>query len=87
MSQKHIKKVQKIFEHPVVKDLDIHRLVAALEHFGCEVEHTKSGKVKIFYNGNELVLTPHPGSLKADEIIKLRHFMENEGLTPESLAS
>lgn len=87
MSQKHIKKVQKIFEHPVVKDLDIHRVIAALEHFGCEVEHAKNGKVKVFYNGNEVVLNPHPGSLTKEEIIKLRHFMEQEGLTPEKLAA
>jgi len=87
MSQKHIKKIKKIFEHPVATNLDTNHLISALEHFGCNVEHTKTNKIKIFYADNELLLgTHHSGSLSKDEIIKLRHFLETVGLTPEKLS-
>ena len=84
---KHIKKIEKVFEHPVATNLDTNKLVSALEHFGCEVEHSKTNKIKISYAGKEIVLGfHHSGSLSKDEVLKLRHFLEEVGLTPEKIA-
>ena len=88
MSQKHLKKIQKVFEHPVSTNLDTNRLMSALEHFGCSVEHSKSNKIKISFDGRDLTLGfHHSGSLSKDEILKLRHFLEEVALTPDRLAS
>ncbi|MBC8237647.1 MAG: hypothetical protein H8E76_05395 [Helicobacteraceae bacterium] len=87
MSKQHLKKIEKIFEHPVATNLDTHKLMSALEHFGLRVEHSKTNKIKIFHEHKEVVLGfHHSGSLSKDEILKLRHFLEEAGLTPDTLA-
>jgi hypothetical protein len=87
MAHKHIKKIEKVIEHPVASDLDSRKLVAALEHFGCEVEQTKTNKLKIFCGSKEYVLgMHHSGNLSKDEVVGLRHYLEEVGLTPEKLA-
>ncbi|MBD3823577.1 MAG: hypothetical protein IE916_03615 [Epsilonproteobacteria bacterium] len=87
MSHKHVKKIERVFEHPVPSDLDSRKLVSALEHFGCEVEQTKSNKYKIFKDEKELVLGIHPsGNLSKDEIVSLRHYLEEVGITPSTIA-
>ena len=84
---KHLKKIEKVFEHPVATNLDTHKLTSALEHFGCNVEHSKTNKIKISYGSNEVGLGfHHSGSLSKDEILKLRHFLEEAGLTPDKIA-
>ena len=87
MSQKHLKKIEKVFEHPVSTNLDTHKLMSALEHFGCSVEQSKTNKVKISFNSSDIVLGfHHSGSLSKDEVLKLRHFLEEAGLTPDKIA-
>ena len=88
MSKQHTKKIQKVFEHPVATNLDTHKLIAALEHFGLSVEHSKTNKIKITFDGRDMVLGfHHSGSLSKDEVLKLRHFLEEIGLTPDRLHS
>ncbi|WP_455756987.1 hypothetical protein [Sulfurimonas sp.] len=85
---KHIKKIEKVFEHPVATNLDTNKLISALDHFGCSIEHSKTNKIKISFDGRDIVLGfHHSGSLSKDEILKLRHFLQEVGLTPDRLAS
>lgn len=85
---KHNKKIEKVFEHPVATNLDTNKLISALEHFGCAVEHSKTNKIKISFDGRDIVLGfHHSGSLSKDEILKLRHFLQEIGLTPDRLSS
>ena len=86
MSKQHLKKIEKIFEHPVATNLDTNKLMSALEHFGLRVEHSKTNKIKIFHGDKEIVLGfHHSGSLSKDEVLKLRHFLEEANLTPDKL--
>ena len=85
MSKHHLKKIQKIFEHPVASNVDTNKLVAALDHFGCSIEHSKTNKIKISFDGRDIVLGfHHSGSLSKDEVLKLRHFLEEVRLTPDT---
>ncbi|MFT5659389.1 MAG: hypothetical protein ACI9TV_000005 [Sulfurimonas sp.] len=86
MSKQHVKKIEKIFEHPVATNVDTNKLMSALEHFGCGVEHSKTNKIKISFDGRDIVLGfHHSGSLSKDEVLKLRHFLEEIGLTPDRI--
>ena len=88
MSKQHIKKIKKVFEHPVSTNLDTHKLMSALEHFGCGVVQSKANKIKITFDGRDLILGfHHSGSLSKDEVLKLRHFLEEIGLTPRRIES
>ena len=86
MSHKHKAKIEKIFEHPISTNIDIKKLISALEHYGVDVEITKKHKAKLFYKESEFVLAlPHGDHLSKDEVVRLRHWLEEVELTPKNL--
>ncbi len=86
MAHRHKAKIEKVFEHPISANIDFKKLLAALEHYGCTIEHTKHNKVKIFYKEKEFILpVPHGETLSKDSVVELRHFLEEVGLTPDNL--
>ncbi len=86
MSHRHKAKIEKVFEHPISSNIDVKKLIAALEHYGVKVELTKKHKAKLFYNESEFVLPlPHGDHLTKDEVVMLRHWLEEIGLTPENV--
>ena len=83
---KHKAKIEKIFEHPISGNVDAKRLVSALEHYGAEVDTNKQHRALIHYNGKEHSLAlGHRNELSKDSIVKLRHYLEEVGLTPDKL--
>jgi len=86
MSQKHKDKIAKLFEHPMSGNIDTKKLISALEHFGAKVDMSKEHRAMIHLNGKEHSLTlAHRNELSKDSISKLRHFLEEVGITPDSL--
>ena len=86
MSHKHKAKIEKVFEHPTSANIDVKKLISALEHYGVEVELTKKHKAKLFYKESEFILAlPHGEHLSKDEVISLRHWLSEVGLTPENI--
>ncbi len=83
---KHKTKIEKLFEHPLSGNIDADRLISALEHYGVDVEITKHHRVKLFFKAKELVFSlSHRNELSKDTIVKIRHFLEKVGLTPDQL--
>ena len=83
---KHKSKVQKIFEHPMSGNIDTTKLIHALEHYGAKVDMSKQHRAVIHLNGKEHSMTiSHRPELSRDAIVKLRHFLEEVGLTPDKL--
>ena len=83
---KHKTKIQKLFEHPVSGNIDVHKMLSALEHYGAEVELTKQHKAKIHLKGEDFTLSlSHRNEMSKDNIAKLRHFLQELGLTPDKL--
>ncbi|WP_300366916.1 hypothetical protein [Hydrogenimonas sp.] len=86
MSHRHKSKIEKVFEHPISANIDVKKLISALEHYGVEIEVTKKHKVKLFYREKEFVLSlPHDDHLSKDETVRLRHFLEEVELTPDRI--
>ena len=86
MAHRHHAKLEKVFEHPISANIDVKKLISALEHYGCTIEHTKHNKIKIFYNEKEFVMPiPHSEHLDKDTVVSLRHFLEEVGLTPDKV--
>jgi hypothetical protein len=83
---KHKEKIAKLFEHPLSGNIDITKLLHALEHYGAEVDMTKTHRALIHLKGAEhsLVLS-HRNELSKDAIVKLRNFLESVELTPDKL--
>jgi len=87
MSHRHKAKIEKIFEHPTSANIDVKKLISALEHYSVKVELTKKHKAKLFYGEREFVLPlPHSDHLSKDEVVMLRHWLEEVGLTPDKVS-
>ena len=83
---KHKAKIEKIFEHPMSGNIDSKKLIHALEHYGAEVEVNKQHRAIINLNGKEhSLMLSHRNEISRDSIVKLRHFLEEVGLTPDKL--
>jgi len=86
MSHKHKVKIEKIFEHPLSGNIEVNKLLNALEHYGVEVDITKHNKAKISFKEHEFVLPlAHNNALSKDSITQLRHFLESVDLVPGKL--
>jgi len=86
MSHKHKVKIEKLFEHPTSGNIEVRRLLSALEHYGAKIEITKHNKAKIFLREKEYVLAlSHNNDLSKDSISKLKHFLEEIDLVPGKL--
>ncbi|WP_457597022.1 hypothetical protein [Hydrogenimonas sp.] len=83
---KHLQKIEKIFSHPLPANIDVKKTLSALEHFGVRVEVTKGHSAKLFFNDKEGILRlPHGDHFTKDEVVQLRHILEDFGLTPDNL--
>ena len=86
MSHKHKVKIEKLFQHPISGNLDVKKLLSALEHYGAEIEITKHNKARILLKDEEFILPlSHNNDLSKDAITQLRHFLESIGMTPDTL--
>jgi len=86
MSHKHKVKIEKLFEHPISGNIDVKKLLSALEHYGAQIEITKHNKARIVLREKEFVLAlAHNNDLSKDSITKLRHFLESVNLVPDTL--
>ncbi len=83
---KHKIKIEKIFAHPISGNIDTKKLIHALEHYGAKVDMNKQHRAIIHLNGKEHSMTlSHRNELSKDAIVKLRHYLEEVGLTPDKL--
>jgi len=83
---KHKAKIAKIFEHPLSGNIDSKKVLSALEHFGAKVDLNKEHRAIIHLNGKEHSMTlSHRPELSKDAIVKLRHFLEEVGVTPDTI--
>ncbi len=88
-ARKHRQTLEAIFAHPVSTNLDWKAVEHLFEHLGYEIEITKNhhAKVKAADGSEVVIILPHHGSAiqSKDEVVKIRHFLEAQGVTPESL--
>ncbi|MFA6289206.1 MAG: hypothetical protein WC661_17625 [Opitutaceae bacterium] len=81
----HLRTYQTIFRHPVSHNLGWHDVHSLFRHLG-EVEEETNGSFKVTRNGRTLVLNPPRAKdvESADEVIALRHFIEQSETLPPS---
>lgn len=88
MSHKHKVIIDKVFAHPIATNIDWKKLSNTLKHFGADIKVSNQNRAHISIEGKELTLgLPHHGHELADkpEVTKLRHFLEEVGLTPDKV--
>lgn len=77
LTRAHRRTYETIFHHPVAHNLEWRDLRALLSELA-DVEEEPNGKLKVTRNGQTLVLQPdrHKDVAEADEIMRIRHFLE-----------
>ena len=86
MGEHKIKKtLQQLFSHPIPTNIEWKNVEHLLEHKGFNIENTKKNHIKIkSQNGKELILIVHGHEINSkDEIVKLKHFLEENGISGE----
>ena len=83
---KHKEKLKKLFEHPLSGNIEVTKLIHALEHYGAEVDMSKKGRALVHLKERKHSISlSHRDELSKDSIVKLRHFLEEVDLTPDKL--
>ncbi|QBZ83674.1 type II toxin-antitoxin system HicA family toxin [Hydrogenovibrio crunogenus] len=88
MSHKHKVIIEKVFSHPIASNIDWKKLAATLEHFGAKIDVSNANRAHIILDDAELILSlPHHAHelTSKEDVTKLRHFLEAQGITPDSL--
>ncbi len=78
--------IEAIFSHPIPSNLEWKDVKRLLERLGFEIINTKKNHIKIKGpSSKELILKIHSHTVESkEEIVKLRHFLESEGIDGSS---
>lgn len=85
MNHKQKKTLNGIFENPVRADIEWENVISLLSYLGVEVIYGKGSRVKFRFNGLLASLDkPHPRKeLKRYQVLAIREFLENSGLSQQ----
>lgn len=83
MNHKHRKVLHAIFAHPVSSNIDFKEVLHVLEGLGAEVDNKSGNRVGVKLNGHAVAFSHAQHSLPKEEVIQVRHFLEQCGVNPE----
>lgn len=87
--RKHRRTLEALFSHPINTNLEWKDIEHMLVYLGFEVDITKKhhAKIKGAQGEEVVVILPHHESqlYNPDEVVKIRHFLEAQGVTPATL--
>ena len=85
MNHKHTKILEKFFHHPICNDIQWKDVMTLFNGLGANIEVNKhSGKTTVTLNELIIILPKqtHKAITNHKEVIELRHFFEQLGITP-----
>ena len=85
---KHRRTFEELFAHPISMNIDFWKVVNLFEDLGAEVLDSKAG-VKVKLNGVERRFSqPHKKNIDSkDEVLAIRDFLKEAGVTPETVTT
>ena len=86
---KHRRTLEELFAHPISMNIDFWKVVNLFEDLGADVENTKSDRVKVKLNDVEHTFhRPHKKNIDSkDEVLAIRDFLKEAGVTPETVTT
>ncbi len=83
MNHHHRKTLHALFTHPVSANIDFKKVMHVFEELGAEIENSAGNRVKIKLNDHSAAFSHAQHSLPKEEVIQLKKFLEQCGITPE----
>ena len=83
MNHKHRKVLHAIFAHPVSSNLDFKEVMHVLEGLGAEVDNKSGNRVGVKLSGHSVAFSHAQHSLPKEEVVQIKHFLEQCGVKPD----
>ena len=83
MNHHHRKTLHALFAHPVSANIDFKKVMHVFEELGAEIENSAGNRVKIKLDNHTAAFTHAQHSLPKEEVVELRKFPEQCGVTPD----
>ncbi len=84
LSSRNRRTLERIFQHPMAMNLHWRDVIHLFEGLGAQVDQASKDKLKVSLNGAERSFRPHHHKTvsRKDEVVELRHFLEEAGCKP-----
>lgn len=83
MNHKHRKTLHSLFAHPLSANIDLKHVLHLFEEMGAEVDHAAGNRVKIRFKDHSATFGHAQHSLPKEEVVELRKFLQQCGVTPD----
>lgn len=86
MSHSHERTLEQIFQHPIAMNIKWADITHFFNSLGATIEPAHHGHEKVHLNNHHAVFhVPHTRTLDSkDQVIAIRHFLEQCGITPQA---
>ena len=84
MNHHHRKVLHSFFAHPVSTNIDFKDVEHVMGVLGAEVDTKNGNKIEVSLNGKKAAFHRNHHSLPKEEVLQIRKFLENCGITPEA---
>jgi hypothetical protein len=83
MNHHHRKTLHALFAHPISANIDLKKVLHVFEELGAEIENSAGNRVKVKLNDHTAAFVHAQHSLPKDEVVQIKKFLEQCGVTPE----
>ena len=83
MNHRHRKVLAALFAHPISANIDFKEVEGVLKELGAEIENKHGNRIGVKLNGHAHAFQHAQHSLSKDEVVQIKKFLEQAGVTPE----
>lgn len=83
MNHHHRVTLHALFAHPLSANIDFKKVMHVFEELGAEVDNRSGNRVSVKLNDRSATFTHAQHSLPKDEVVQIKKFLEQCGVTPE----
>jgi len=84
MNHRHRKILHSLFAHPISSNIDLKDVEAVLKELGAEIEPRHGARIAVTLGGHTVAFHASQHALPKDEVVQIRHFLEQCGVKPEA---
>jgi len=82
MNHHHRKVLHSLFDHPISANISFKDVERVLTDLGAELDTRSGDRMAVALNGRSAVFHRAHHSMTKDEVVNLRHFLEDCGIDP-----
>jgi len=76
------KTLHDLFAHPIATNISLKEVESVLTHLGAEIDNRHKARVAVKLKGHTAVFHVPDHHLPKDEVVQLRHFLQNCDIDP-----